>query len=158
MQRTDRLVILPHLYGEQGHLLAGSLPPAIFGLDEDHLSFPNPLAYELRISRTGDDLLLRGQSRTTARCRCDRCLQYFDLELRCEDLCRVYQNVTEEGLDVTEDLREDVLILLPQKFLCQAACRGLCRICGQNLNVRACACTPPPAVAGQWDQLDELKL
>lgn len=49
--------------------------------------------------------------------------------------------VTEDDrLDLSELVREDVLLDLPTKYLCREDCRGLCPKCGRNLNEGDCGC------------------
>src|SRR3989454_3951410 len=36
------------------------------------------------------------------------------------------------------------ILAVPFSPQCRADCRGLCPQCGQDLNVGACACAPPP--------------
>ena len=49
----------------------------------------------------------------------------------------------DEGtLDVIEMLREQFQLALPMKPLHDESCRGLCPICGANLNRTECGCTP----------------
>lgn len=43
-------------------------------------------------------------------------------------------------LDLTEQIRESFLLLLPRKPLCRQDCVGLCPICGADLNEGACGC------------------
>lgn len=43
-------------------------------------------------------------------------------------------------LDLTALVREDLLLALPAKFLCREDCKGLCPICGKNLNDGSCSC------------------
>ena len=47
-----------------------------------------------------------------------------------------------EGLLLEDVLREQVLLAVPLKAVCNEACKGLCPRCGQNLNFEACACQP----------------
>jgi uncharacterized protein len=44
------------------------------------------------------------------------------------------------GLELEDVVREQVLLTLPGRTLCQPDCKGLCAHCGQNLNVKACDC------------------
>ncbi len=37
---------------------------------------------------------------------------------------------------------EDVLLYLPNKFLCDEDCKGICPSCGKNLNEGPCDCKP----------------
>jgi len=43
-------------------------------------------------------------------------------------------------LDLTETLRQYVLADAPMKPLCRDDCRGLCQLCGANLNQQTCNC------------------
>jgi uncharacterized protein len=45
-------------------------------------------------------------------------------------------------LDLGELLREQFLLALPMKPLCDDGCRGLCPECGANLNRTPCGCAP----------------
>jgi len=44
-------------------------------------------------------------------------------------------------LDLTEAVRQYVVINLPMKPLCHQNCAGLCSACGANLNNRTCDCS-----------------
>jgi uncharacterized protein len=45
-----------------------------------------------------------------------------------------------DGLFLADMLREQVLLALPLKVICQSDCRGLCPNCGANLNHEECRC------------------
>ena len=45
-----------------------------------------------------------------------------------------------EGLFLADVLKEQVLLALPIKAICQSECRGLCPTCGANLNHEECRC------------------
>lgn len=45
-----------------------------------------------------------------------------------------------DGLFLADVLREQVLLALPVKVICQSDCRGLCPNCGANLNHEECRC------------------
>lgn len=46
-------------------------------------------------------------------------------------------------LDLDELVYEDIMLFLPAKFLCKDDCKGLCPMCGQNLNESTCSCKKP---------------
>ena len=48
-----------------------------------------------------------------------------------------------EGVSLIDILREQVLLALPVQMVCRADCRGLCPICGINLNEQPCSCVAP---------------
>jgi uncharacterized protein len=57
-------------------------------------------------------------------------------------------------LDLTEVLRQNVLLELPMHVLCREDCRGLCPECGTNLNEATCDCRPD--VDPRWSSLTDL--
>ena len=42
--------------------------------------------------------------------------------------------------DAGELVREDIILSLPYRFLCREDCKGLCPVCGKNLNTGSCGC------------------
>lgn len=46
-------------------------------------------------------------------------------------------------LNLDELVEEDVNLALPVKYLCNEECKGLCPICGKNLNEAQCDCKAP---------------
>jgi len=82
---------------------------------------------------------------------CDRCAddvrtQYHNtfshpliMQMNEEDQ-DTYILVQDGKLNLTELLRADILLALPTKYLCKEDCKGLCPICGVNLNSQSCQC------------------
>ncbi len=60
-------------------------------------------------------------------------------------------------LNLDELIEEDVNLALPSKYLCDEECKGLCHMCGKNLNKSQCDCKAPvdPRFAALLDLLDE---
>ncbi|WP_411676644.1 YceD family protein [Caproicibacter sp.] len=87
---------------------------------------------------------------------CDRCTERIDRHYDfafSHVLVRSLENnedddrfieVRDEKLDLDKLMREDILLELPTKFLCSDDCRGLCPICGKNLNEGPCDCGGHP--------------
>ena len=70
--------------------------------------------------------------------------EHVEVQVQREDLDIAYLN--EEGeFDVEGLISEQIFLEIPMKPLCTPACRGLCVICGSNLNNEKCHC-PSPAV------------
>jgi uncharacterized protein len=44
-------------------------------------------------------------------------------------------------VDLTEAVRQHLLLAIPMQTICSEECRGLCVNCGQNLNTGTCTCT-----------------
>lgn len=51
--------------------------------------------------------------------------------------------VSDMRLDLDELIEEDVNLELPTKFLCFDECKGVCSMCGENLNQGQCDCKKP---------------
>ena len=51
--------------------------------------------------------------------------------------------VSDMRLDLDELIEEDVNLELPTKFLCSEDCKGVCVMCGKNLNKAQCDCKKP---------------
>lgn len=50
----------------------------------------------------------------------------------------------ESGLLLEDAVREQVLLTLPARTLCQKDCKGLCPHCGANRNLTQCECVEKP--------------
>ena len=143
----------------EGVELNGSVALSALDIDDDtRISCPGPLLFTLRVSLVHGSVLARGRLHTTLRCRCDRCLAYYDSPVSTDDVCHLIDAADRNVVDLTEGVREDILLAFPQRCLCRTDCRGLCPVCGRNLNVRACSCLPPDSGEETWGALDGLGL
>lgn len=86
---------------------------------------------------------------------CSRCLTGvevpFDIEVEREiDFTKTEEERAEEldetnyisgfNLDVDTLVYDEILIELPYQVLCKEDCKGLCKVCGQDLNSGECQC------------------
>ena len=121
----------------------------------DRIKKITPLVCELKASMVEKDLVVRGNATLVANCACDRCLVEFEQVIQSEDICIVKEN-TPEIVDLTNDIREDILLAFPQLLLCREDCRGLCFKCGINLNEEECQCDSEDESSSPWDTLDNI--
>lgn len=137
----------------------GEEPASILDLAADpFIRGGGGIRYALTARRLNDQLLVLGSLAVNLECRCARCAEWFRKNLRVPAFVRSYPLASEnEAIDLTDDIREDILLALPINLVCADKCRGLCPGCGANLNKQACACPAgePPA---EWSVLDQLKL
>ena len=59
-------------------------------------------------------------------------------------------------IDLTELVREQILLNLPIQVFCQENCRGLCPKCGANQNLIDCKCKENE-IDPRWASLKNLK-
>lgn len=103
----------------------------------------------VRISRTPQGLLFQGEFRADHTLECVRCLAQFSQPLLAsfsELFAFSEKTTTESGLLVPEDgnvdldplVRDYLLLEIPISPLCKPDCKGLCAVCGEDLNTRLC--------------------
>jgi DUF177 domain-containing protein len=130
-----------------------------------------PLDVDLAARSVGDGVLVRGTLRTKVRQVCRRCLAPVEQEVD-EHVDLLFAEPTEEDdaddgevyflpargddLDLTDAVREQVLLQAPEFTLCREECRGLCPTCGRDLNEGACECVPE-AAPSPWDALKNVE-
>lgn len=105
------------------------------------------------IGRTPQGLIVQGNFTGKAKQECVRCLSEYDQPLNWEFI-ELYafdrKSVTESGLIVPEDahidlqplVRDFALLEFPIKPLCKPDCKGLCIVCGEDLNQSDCGHRP----------------
>jgi uncharacterized protein len=134
--------------------------------------FHEMLTVHATLDKTPTQILLTANIHTQGRFECDRCVAPFTASLA-PSYAIVYINegsdtahldpsefqVIPSGaniIDITEDVRQTILIAVPLKLLCSEQCKGLCPTCGKNLNEGACSCKEE-IVDARWEQLRQLR-
>jgi uncharacterized protein len=109
------------------------------GLTEDGMLFSGPLDIRLEAVCLDGKIHVKGSLRAKVVLDCSRCLQELTFPMDGE-----YENEWPAGddteLDTDELVREMFYTNLPLKPLCDEDCRGLCTVCGENLNDKQCGC------------------
>lgn len=112
----------------------------------------------LKITNKGNrKLTITGNTKITVAIPCDRCLEDVNqiLDLHFEKDADMNQTDEErrialdeqnyiEGynLDVDKLVCSEILVSWPSKVLCKEDCKGICSVCGTNLNLGTCDCEP----------------
>jgi uncharacterized protein len=139
----------------EGLHLQGEDPVGILGIEDKEIDFHTPISYDVVASQMGMALLVQGRLWTTVTLRCGRCLKEFEQELRANEFVVHRELGGEELVDLTPEVREDILLQLPAYPVCRSQCKGLCPSCGQDLNKSVCQCER--AVENPvWTALDEV--
>jgi uncharacterized protein len=126
----------------------------LFDFREDSMTLGSDIRVEaftghLQLNRTPQGIVAKGDFTGGLPAECARCLTAFSapVSIHLEDLF-VYppQNATDPLLLVGEDahlnleplMREYLLVNQPTRPLCRPDCKGLCPICGNDLNEKEC--------------------
>jgi len=106
----------------------------------------------VEFTRTNRGIFVRGQLHSQTQLECARCLETFsqpldfhlEVQFGLPPIKPQEETIFPIGvkgiLDLTEALREQILLELPMRPLCKPDCRGLCVECGKNLNEGTCDC------------------
>jgi len=130
-------------------------------LDEDRIvGLESPLSARIKIYPAGEKIVIEGSLSTRLLLRCDRCLEPYGWDLS-KDF-RIYLSISPfkgnlevellendlnldfiDGnfLDPHQIIKEQLILNVPMKTLCVTECKGLCPICGCNLNMTRCSCS-----------------
>lgn len=131
--------------------------------------------FQLRLANVDNKKLkISGDTDVVLVLSCDRCLKEvpmtFDLRIERELSISDGQVVSEDAeeipfldeteLDVDRLIYDEILVNWPTKVLCQEDCKGLCPVCGQDLNERDCGCdrqVADPRMARFQEVFDQCK-
>jgi len=141
------------------------LPKARLGDDLEVRGFEGVLS----VGRTAQGLLFTGDFKGDTDLGCVRCLRTFEHSLvwtMTELYASNANSASESELVIPEDaqidlqplLREYAFLEIPIKPVCRTDCKGLCPVCGQDLNDRDCGHRPdagPSSFAALKDLLKE---
>ena len=128
---------------------------------------------ELNIQSSGDEYFCQGTLSFVSTLVCSRCLNKFDVpnEASVDFIIRSADKTSEKEMnildsedyamldgnnraDVSDIVRQAVVLSTSMKPVCSESCRGLCPKCGANLDDGACECDtadPDP----RWNVLRE---
>ncbi len=129
------------------------------------------------LMRTHRGILVKGALHTEVEVTCSRCLSLFSRPLTMnieEEYFPIIDvssgaplSLSEEPgcftidehhiLDLTEAMRQYMLLAIPMKPLCREDCAGLCPGCGHNLNEGPCNCLPQ-GTESRWSEVSKLTL
>ncbi len=139
------------------HRFSFRVPAAQLSLGE---KFTQEVDVDAVLERTATEISLEARVRTGGQFVCDRCVAEFDLALTPSyRMLYVWDGADTTPLDpsevqvvspsmavidLSEDVRQTLLLAVPFKLLCREECRGLCPGCGADLNREACRCTDAP--------------
>jgi len=144
---------------EEGSSFDGSDPGVVMELAGDpFVKVEGNVRYALHAQCVSEELTVRGTLSVDLGLKCTRCSEFFSTTVTDSDFLRAYSASKEiDSVDITPDMREDLLLHIPAFPVCSEGCKGLCAQCGADLNKGSCGCEagerPSP-----WSALDNLDL
>lgn len=121
-----------------------------FNTLHDDLAITNPVSFTGTFVNIGGLIKLDGKLEAYYTVKCSRCLKNLnsriDLEIKeefieegkqKEDEIYTYQG---KSIELDKVLSDNIILNLPSKQVCDNNCKGLCPVCGIDLNVQDCKC------------------
>ncbi|MBF8982181.1 DUF177 domain-containing protein [Lutibacter sp. B2] len=116
----------------------------------DEVSIIGPMSLKGKIYREDTSLYLDATVEIEAEFICNRCLEKFRRKI----VSNVHEELLEEDsgeiddvyvirkkmIDVSDIIKNTLILCLPMKIICDESCKGLCLVCGGNLNEEQCDC------------------
>lgn len=144
--------------GEAGDTLPlkGHLDESSYTLGEREFSLPSGIDYDLMLTNAGEGILVTGILTTHVVGTCDRCLSPAEFDVSGEvDEYYLFEEPEDTGddeddeldfslvsadntIDLSGALLSSLVMETPFVVLCQPDCKGLCPVCGANLNEEDC--------------------
>jgi uncharacterized protein len=161
------------LLDREGSLLVEAEVPADDVMWQDSgMEWAGPVDVRLRASFAGSgEIVVRGKVTGGLELECRRCLRpvagKFDQEVTMVFSADTKPEDSDEGhvfvfdsvrrdLNLSDAVRQEVILARNPYVVCDPGCRGLCPRCGANLNEGACGCTAEE-VDLRWQALRALK-
>lgn len=139
-----RLVVDVGRLDPEGEELEGEVE--CVDLDEEFVKSFGGVRYRLQVQAVGSELLVRGKLEQDFDLVCSRCGRDFDDTIYVDDFVASFEigEKTDE-IDLTEEIRESVILSLPTYPVCDETCPGVERKAEQRL------------ADDRWNVLDKLK-
>jgi len=145
---------------------AHTYQPEELNLVDERVRVTEPISVNGRVTKSGSEVDVSGRVETRVNVECDRCLKTLEMPVSAgfklqyitgqdyetshaaaltadEMALSVFDG---EVIDVDEIVREQILLSVPDRALCDENCRGICSMCGTNLNAGSCDCNHPKVI------------
>lgn len=129
-------------------------------MDLEYIEKDGNVTGKIEIMRIEDGLnVIARNVEMTSKSKCTKCLKSLNPKIsvkfaerqfnlnppeKIEDENDVYLiNKKNYTIDVTEMLRQEIILHFPVVSVCSSGCKGLCPYCGKNKNLAKCTCIEP---------------
>ena len=130
----------------------------IVAINERFVKSVGGVEYRLFAQVLGSELLVRGEISQRFELVCGRCNEAFGHVAVVPDFAASVEiGENTQFADLTDEVRESIILTLPAYPVCREGCKGLCARCGRNLNEGPCGCVEESGDS-RWGALDALEL
>jgi uncharacterized metal-binding protein YceD (DUF177 family) len=139
----------------EGRHYEGKEPSDVLELDSERTRAISPIEYSLDVGLSDGGLFATGSLSVEVECECVRCLEKYRRPLEVNDFACQVQLEGREMVDLTEYMREDILLALPAHPHCDWNGEKVCKAQFRDATSDA---EPLDDHRDVWKGLDQLKL
>jgi len=141
----------------EGRRYTGEEPPSVLALEsENDIRVDGPLLYDFLAQTAPGELIVRGSISVPVSFRCSKCAEQFQMTVKEPSFLSAREADADQSVDLTDEMREAIILSFPNYPVCKPDCKGLCAQCGISLNRERCKCKGNKG--NVWVALDGLKL
>ena len=140
----------------EGLHVEGEDPPSILDLPEPETIPLTPVTYALDLGVSDGGIFATGHLGVDLECQCVSCLERFTLPVRVPDFACQVELTGSEEIDLTEPIREDILLTLPPHPRCDWSGGKVCPGVPRPAAETSAGAEEPSR--DTWAALDQLKL
>lgn len=154
------IIEIQHL-SSKGYHARHILNAAEIDAQDERFKLKDGVLFECEVTGNIYKVQINGDVNATIELSCDRCslqferktgnkfcLTYLPVEYlpASREEARIYEKdldvayYSEGKIELHEILKEQIFLLVPIKNLCDEKCKGICSVCGCNLNEEQCDC------------------
>ncbi len=137
MIREETMKIYVSQVPSEGLKSQASYDPAELDMERIDVHLREPFAVEAFTVKADQELVVNASIRCPLQLTCAKCLEEFPRTVTAEAVFS-YQVESSDVVDITEDVRQEIVLSYPMVPVCRPECKGLCSVCGQNLNAGPC--------------------
>ncbi|RKX28346.1 MAG: hypothetical protein DRP47_04525 [Candidatus Zixiibacteriota bacterium] len=150
--------------------------PDSFKINYDGVFGTRQVEVDLDIQKSGDEFFCQADVRGIVVLECARCLEHYEAELTSiinfivcskatydefrkeaeDDETYIFYRGEEQAVDISEIVRQSIMLAVPMMPICSDDCKGLCPTCGINLNLHDCDCSQEH-IDERWEGLRDLR-
>lgn len=121
-------------------------------IGQELIMISNPVELNVRAILSGEEVIVKGKIKVNITLECNRCLENYCDKIEIEFVERFvkgtqflsdlddYYLYSDNFIEFDELVIQNIILSLPAKRICSSSCKGLCPLCGINLNNSFCEC------------------
>lgn len=123
---------------EEGLSLHATYDPKPMDMERDDIRLTERFDVEAFITHSERELIVKADIRCPLLMTCARCLEDFSSHIETDAVFH-YKVEPADTVDITDEVRQEIVLAYPMFPICLTTCKGLCSTCGQNLNISPCS-------------------